>query len=30
MEMGNTDWCERTSGGEDKSVDKRTKDKIGK
>ena len=27
---GNTDQCERTSGGEDKSIDKRTKDEIGK
>ena len=26
--MGNIDWCVRTGGGEDKSGDKRTKDKI--
>ena len=30
MEMGNTDQCERTGGGEDKSIDKRTKDEIGR
>ena len=30
METGNTDWYERTSGGEDKSIDKRAKGKIGK
>ena len=28
--MGNTSQCERTGGGEDKSIDKRTGDKIGK
>ena len=28
--MGNIDQCERISGGEDKSVDKRTKDEIGR
>ena len=28
--MGNTDQCERIDGGEDKSVDKRTKDEIGR
>ena len=30
METGNTDQCERTGGEEDKSIDKRTKDEIGK
>ena len=28
MEMGNTDWCERTGGGDDKSKDEVTRDKI--
>ena len=30
VETGNTDQCERTGRGEDKSVDNRTKDEIGK
>ena len=30
MKMGNIDWCKRTGEGKDKSIDKRTKDKIGR
>ena len=30
QKANNTSQCERTGGGEDKSVDKRTRDEIGK